>query len=165
MSHFEDLSDYTYHNSAAYRAGTKNIGWLARGHAFERARPTEDVLQKVWDYCTVSVAQMRGVHDCDFCPPGEWYVAERNGQKLLLGTSEIRVFAHDGTIYAAPTLLYHYMLVHHYKPPDEFLRALSAGPRPPNPEYIQRLERLGLEWNMTATIAKGTKRFRFNLNR
>ena len=62
----------------------------------------------------------------------------------------IRVFGKDGLIYAAPTLLYHYVSVHHYRPPDEFVRALNEGPRPPSQEYFERLQELGLRWNKTS---------------
>jgi hypothetical protein len=58
----------------------------------------------------------------------------------MLGAAEIRVFAKDGVAYAAPTLVYHYVSVHHYKPPDEFVRALREGPLPSSPEYFERLK-------------------------
>ena len=82
------------------------------------------------------------------------YLPERNGEKLLLGTSEIRVLSEDGTIYAAPTLIYHYICDHHYKAPDVFVRALKQGPRPGSDQYFRRLEELGLEWNRTSAPEK-----------
>jgi hypothetical protein len=54
-------------------------------------------------------------------------------------------------VYAAPNLIYHYIEVHHYKPPDEFLNALREGPRPPDRKYFKRLEELGLEWREAAS--------------
>jgi hypothetical protein len=162
MSYFEDLSDYSYHGAPACRPVAKNVGWLRPGHAFDKATPTETTLDEIWECCSVSVAQTRGMHCCEFCSPEAWDIPARHGKRLLLGTSEIRVFAKNGTIYAAPTLLYHYALVHHYRPPDEFLRALHAGPRPPDPEYFERLERMGLEWNFTSVPAEGVHRQRLN---
>jgi hypothetical protein len=58
------------------------------------------------------------------------YRSERNGEKLLLGSSEIRVFSRNGDIYAAPTLIYHYVNPHHYAPPGAFIQALNEGPVP-----------------------------------
>jgi transposase len=78
----------------------------------------------------------------------------------LLGTSEIRVLSRDGTIYAAPTLIYHYMKIHHYKPPEEFIRALYEGLTPSSQEYSDQLRELGLEWNRTSAPAKKPVRFR-----
>jgi hypothetical protein len=61
-----------------------------------------------------------------------------------MGSAEIRVFARDGTAYAAPTLIYHYMKFHDHRPPDEFIRALTEGPAPWSVEYLDRLKGLGL---------------------
>jgi hypothetical protein len=81
--------------------------------------------------------------------------AQMPGDSLRLypGSAEIRVFGKRGKIYAAPTLLFHYVTVHHYKPPDEFLMALKEGPCPPEPEYFARLEALGLKWSKTSSSA------------
>jgi hypothetical protein len=160
MSYFEDLSDYTYHDSYFYRPETKNVGWLDAAHEFPKSVPTEEALDLVWAYCKISVAQMRGIHDCELCPPATSHYVKRNEEPLLLGSAEMRVFGRDGTIYAAPTLIYHYISVHHYKPPDEFLSALREGPKPPNSEYFDRLTELGLEWNPTSAPATKPTRFK-----
>jgi hypothetical protein len=151
MSYYDELSDYTYHYSAFYRPGTKNVGWLDPNHEFKTAEPTDAVLDKLWSFCKISIAQTRGVHECEFCADSGAYRAERNGEILLLGTSEIRVFSEEGTIYGAPTLIYHYMAHHKYAPPDAFLRALKEGPAPPDQVYFDRLKELGLAWNKTST--------------
>jgi hypothetical protein len=149
MTYFEDLSKYEYHRGVDYREGTKNIGWLAAGHAFRIEEPTDAVLEGLWQFCKVSIAQTRGWHQCEFCSEDS-FSAERNGEKLALGTSEIRVFSKNDTIYAAPTLIYHYVERHHYKPPDEFLRAMLDGPAPNTKEYFDILHNLGLEWRWTS---------------
>jgi len=69
---------------------------------------------------------MRGFHPCPWC---EAWVQEDflgDGQARHLGNGEIHVSA--GGIYwtyAAPTLIYHYILRHEYRPPDEFLQAVE----------------------------------------
>jgi len=149
MTYFDDLSDYGYH-SHFDRAETKNVGWLACGHKFEKEVPSLALLDSLWEFCTISVAQMRGIHECDLCAPPEWIIAERNGHRLSLGSAEIRVFSSPrGVIYAAPNLIYHYVCAHHYKPPDEFVQALMAGPSPPSPAYFEKLRTLNLEWTNT----------------
>ena len=60
------------------------------------------------------------------------------------------MFSRDGRIYAAPTLIYHYVAVRHYKPPDEFLQALREGPRPCSQQYFDALAKLNLEWTTTS---------------
>ena len=161
MTFFKDLSIYAYHGAEFGAPNTVNIGWLALGHEFPTKMPSEDLLDLVWSYCKFSVAQTRGVHECEFCPSGDWHRAERNGERLLLGTSEIRVLSPDGAVYAAPTLIYHYISIHHYSPPEEFVRALSDGPKPPTQEYFKRIESLGLEWRPTSVPDENAVRFRF----
>ena len=148
MTYYPDLSRYEYHRGMFDRPRTLNVGWLAREHAFDVAPPSDELLDAIWQYCKVSVAQMRGIHDCDFCPGEYVESAEYKGEKLLLSTSEFRVFDDNGDIYAAPTLIFHYVQRHHYRPPQAFVAALFRGPAPPDAAYFARLQ-LGLEWDAT----------------
>lgn len=128
-------------------AGTRNVGWLEPDHEFSAQPPTDDVLDRLWKHCKVAVNQTRGIHSCEFCTDKESNRAERHGEKATLGSAEIRVFSQTGIAYAAPNLIYHYVLTHHYCPPDEFLQAVTEGPCPPDQEYFGRLAKFGLEWN------------------
>lgn len=158
MTYYRDLSEYSYHDGMFYRPGTLNVGWLGREHEFSQAEPADEVLRALWEFCKISVAQMRGIHECEFCSESS-HLAQRNGETLLLGSSEIRVFSRGAEVYAAPTLIYHYIAVHHYSPPEAFVRALKEGPSPGGPEYFARLKALGLQWGKTA--ASAGKPFRF----
>jgi len=160
MSYFKDLTPYSYHSGMFYRPNTLSIGWLALGQSFTTKLPSEELLALTWSFCKISVAQMRGIHKCEFCSTDDWFIAERNGERLLLGTSETRVFSPNGIVYAAPTLIYHYISVHNYCPPEEFLVAMKEGPQPFSQEYIEQLELLKLEWGMTSVPEENAKRFR-----
>ena len=140
----------TFPQATLLMPSPKNVGWLNSGHAFETGEPTEELLDRLWSYCNVSVAQTRGIHQCEFCPDKDVHRAERKGDKLLLGTSEIRVFAGLGAIYTAPTLIYHYVKDHGYKPPESFIQALMADPAPPAAEYFDRLAQAALDWRKTS---------------
>lgn len=118
--------------------------------------PDEGVLDLLWQYCSVSVSLMRGGHECEFCGCFGPLFAERHGERRLLGVAEIRVFGAGGRIYAAPTLIYHYVAAHHYRAPHEFLQALRAGAKPPSREYFEALRALNLEWSTTAIRPVGT---------
>jgi|SRR5579864_169910 len=142
MTTYDDLSDYVYLGRFC-RPATRNVGWLGPDRDFERAEPSAEILDRVEGFCKSSVAQTRGFHACEFCQDDSWHAA-RNDEQLAVGSAEIRVFSPDGTIYAAPTLIYHYMKVHHYRPPDEFIRALLEGPAASSQEYLERLTQLGL---------------------
>ena len=133
MAYFSDLSPYKYGFFWDGVPGALNIGWLALGHAFETAQPIDSDLDLLWMHCKVAVNASRGLHACEFC--SNWstddFYATRNGEMLLLGFSEIRVIGPSGQSYAAPSLIYHYIREHHYKPPDSFLTALRTGLAPP----------------------------------
>lgn len=160
MAYFEDLSDYIYCSGPCHH-GAKNVGWLERSHSFEEMVPSEKVLNLLWDHCTISVAQTRGIHECDLCVPAKTVFAGRKGQRVLLGTSEIRVFSPTGQIYAAPTLVYHYAHIHQYKPPEEFLRALGESATPPGQEYLEQLKKSSLEWRKTSSPPINQSAFKF----
>src|SRR5438876_5886423 len=61
-----------------------------------------------------------------------------SGERIELGYAELRVSGEHGKIYAAPNILYHYVTVHHYKPPEEFVQALKHATCPPDPGYLRR---------------------------
>lgn len=159
MAIYPDLSDYSYRGSKFHRPGTKNIGWLGVGQGFKCAKTSDATLRKIWEYCKISIASTRGIHECEFCDEDAFF-AERDGERLLLGSSEIRVFSPSGTIFAAPSLIYHYMSEHHYKPPNEFLLALDEGPCPPSGAYFDRLKELRLEWDYTSNPSEKPLRLR-----
>jgi hypothetical protein len=77
--------------------------------------------------------------------------AIRKGEELLLGSAEIRVFGEAGLIYAAPDLIYHYVLVHHYSPPEVFVRAMKEGPKATDSDYFKQLNMLKLDWSVSST--------------
>jgi len=69
-------------------------------------------------------------HACEFCNLShEQWVKDRYGDKAhwaSIGDGEIRVLG-KSAIYAAPALIYHYVVEHQYKPPDEFIEAILVG--------------------------------------
>jgi len=44
---------------------------------------------------------------------------EHSGGALFLGHAEIRVPTHAETMFAAPSLIWHYVTAHRYRPPDD----------------------------------------------
>jgi hypothetical protein len=57
-----------------------------------------------------------GVHECDLCPLGE-------GPE---GNRELSIRGVPGVVYAAPLLVSHYVSVHGYLPPREFVDAVLS---------------------------------------
>jgi hypothetical protein len=102
------------------------VGWLDGEHPFPRYPPTETLLDALFDACTIQVRRMRGFHRCQFCRnvPNAPLEAERNGKRIYMGFAEIRIKRDEQRIFAAPTLIYHYVSVHNYEPPKAFADAV-----------------------------------------
>jgi hypothetical protein len=151
MAYFRDLSPYEYGLRWGGVRGAQNVGWLALGHSFETEQALESDLDLLWAHCKVAVHATRGLHPCAFC--SDWisdgFRVMRNGETLMLGYSEIRVIGPSGQSYAAPSLIFHYVNEHRYKPPNVFLSALRTGPTPPSEAFFEALRTRGLEWGST----------------
>jgi len=162
MTHFEDLTPYSYGAIDGPEASARNVGWLAAGAAFPKmSSPDPQFVDRLWRFCKVSVGQARGLHECELCCSHEANVVQRNGEELLLGSAEIRVISSEGQLYAAPNLIFHYVVSHNYSPPLEFVRAVLFGACPPDDGYYDLLSKLGLCWSDTLVPDRSRKSFRF----
>jgi len=122
MTYFPDLTPHTYVRSNSERT-VLNVGWLDEGHEFPKGATSPNFRSRLKELCQEPIYLHRGFHECQFCsatslvsPP----LAERRG------SGQIRV-ASGGRCYAAPTLIWHYVDVHAYSPPAEFIDAVLAG--------------------------------------
>lgn len=125
MTFYEDLSEYSY---LPDQPKMINIGWLARGVEFPVGDIEPAICVKLLVLADEPANLMRGFHGCDFCDldliaPVEAPVPRGH---VWLGNGELHITGQDGTIYAAPTLIVHYMDAHGYKPPEVFLDALGG---------------------------------------
>jgi hypothetical protein len=109
MAFFEDLTPYTYLDSENELPNTVNIGWLDSNHPSTTGATSEEFRAKLGRLC------QRGLHPCPFC----------KGRGRPASSSEMRVSG-SGKVYAAPSLVHHYVVAHCYRPPDEFVAAVLA---------------------------------------
>lgn len=142
MAYFADLTPYRYSDfeglikDARKRGQEKlaelfekemqclNVGWLALGEPFETWEAPAEFLDKFFLLLLDLKFLTCGIHSCEFCGGEEHHTAERFGYKSYLGTSEIRVKGLNGETFAVPTLAYHYVERHGYKPPQAFIDAV-----------------------------------------
>ncbi len=104
------------------------IGWLRRSQPYAQGRVPPGFVGELlsfchepWTVCARPVAER-----CPLC--GEYVPPIMDdGRPVVLGTAEIRVIG-EREIYAAPTLIVHYVTAHDYAPPAEFIAAVMAGP-------------------------------------
>jgi hypothetical protein len=102
------------------------VGWLDVEHPFPQTQPSDIFLDALFDACGMQVRRTRGFHVCTFCsrPAIGPIQVERKGKQIFLGTAEIRVVSDQQKTFAAPTLIFHYVDIHHYAPPQEFVDAI-----------------------------------------
>lgn len=157
IMHFEDLSLYTYGLSKPIE-GVRNIGWLCKDIAYPTGGTMPHLVEALKRWAIVAeVNQMRGFEQCKLCPvlrgnnPGEILAGYMqtstswNNEKLWLGASEIWIPDGQGGIFAAPSLIIHYVETHYYQPPMEFVEAALRPPPKgwdPNREWGQRTNKI-----------------------
>ncbi len=135
--YWADLTPYRHEEYAAI--GTKAIGWLSAKYEFSQGEVSPEFRDLLRFFCSHSIMQMRGFHVCEFCSDPRSEASQEDG--LWLGNAETRVFYQE-QVYAAPNLIYHYVLKHNYKPPDEFINAVLNGPKPGSKEYENLLKQI-----------------------
>lgn len=135
--YYPDLSFYPSEGKAVVGGYLRlSVGWLAAKQPYTQGDVSVAFTDHLWVLCRNSVLHMLGYHKCPFCSNSAFGVLEQNGsEELRLGSAEIRVLGKNKIIYAAPDLIYHYVVEHHYRPPNEFVQAVLEGPLPESPEY------------------------------
>jgi len=124
MSYFPDLTEYTYFSRQRQYPPVPgeteliNVGWLDIEHEFTTGEvPAEFVVKLKYLLDHHRTMHTRGWHECPYCEEAKaGYIKENSG------TAEIRVPS-GNILYCCPELIYHYVLEHGYKPPQEFIDA------------------------------------------
>ncbi|MFD8480393.1 hypothetical protein [Kitasatospora sp. NPDC059673] len=145
MTFFRDLSPYTYFEQETVAEGLDfatfaptyrrvNVGWLSRLRRYPRGAAPEGFAARLLDIVQWQrVNGTRGFHVCGLCPP--WrrgregpVRVEHRGREVALGSGEIRVPGRGGEVFAAPSLVAHYVGRHGYLPPASFVEAVMGCP-------------------------------------
>jgi hypothetical protein len=145
MTYYLDLSPYRYYEKVAGleyfsdpRLASINVGWLDGSMEYPTDITNAEFKRKLLEFCFSEnvVNQTRGFHVCNLadCPCPLHSPEQRDGQIAYFGGAEIRVVGRLAT-YAAPTLIYHYVVIHNYKPPEDFIDAILTSPAPNSDEY------------------------------
>jgi len=136
-----DLTPYTCNYSTEpLRERALNVGWLSCEHPFttgEVSHPFIRTLRRlISSPVFIPLWSEMGLHECEFCPPlgagepaGAWFLANPAPASNLRGTmghGELWVPGAGSLVYVAPVLVAHYVEVHSYLPPQEFVDAVLA---------------------------------------
>lgn len=143
MPYIDDLTpnvvDYEF-------VGVKSlaVGWLDPQKPFRQGEVSQEFKARLCNFCSPDylVWLTRGVHTCEICDvsPTGWIIKEgilqtdAGLEAYGFGNGEIRVFG-KYAVFAAPRLIYHYVVEHKYKPPQEFIEAVLTGPQPGSKDY------------------------------
>ena len=129
--YYKDLSLYIYKLSSPVES-VFNIGWLSKDQDFSKGRVSPEFLNKLKSVIVgnadfdANFNRIRGVHPCSLCGERNSEI-EYDGQTEMLGMSEVLVPMVSGNDYfAAPSMVYHYIVEHDYLPPKEYLKAVNA---------------------------------------
>lgn len=156
MAYFADGTAYSYHPVGASPM-TLNAGWLDAAHPHSTGPVPPEFTRRLVALAETPVNLMRGTHWCNLCPLQDWgpipelrndrplsehmrippahAVCRFDGEEwTVVGNGEIRVAEPDGTRWAAPRLIIHYVLSHDYLPPAGFVTAVLMGTTLPDPQ-------------------------------
>jgi hypothetical protein len=132
--HFVDLTPYTYGPEMGDPPAL-NVGWLDIATPFESGPVPAGFIQRLKQLVSQQHhSQMRGFQVCQFCNDLEAALKAGDGFDRNLynechadgrfSSAEIRTQGEDGRWYASPRMIAHYVEVHGYRPPEEFIEAV-----------------------------------------
>lgn len=155
MTYFPDLSPCTYFDhSQVWSDQLTAVGWLDAMHPFQRGPTDAQVVARLvalveepWE-SDLAVGFL-GSHACELCPTA----AEMRSTEVVVGDLRFTVGSTnlyvpgETSLYVAPSLILHYILVHEYQPPIAFCRSVVACPRASSRAYHNAICRTGpSEW-------------------
>ena len=126
--YYPDLSPCTYSH---VEPGHIAVGWLDRVHPFPQGMVPSGLVERLIALSWQPAIQHRGLHACEFCPPDQSYevfLSMPSGEQRYLASAIIYVPAGGSRVFAAPTLISHYIAAHGYQPPAEFIDAVLNPP-------------------------------------
>lgn len=124
LTAYPDLSAYIY---GQITEPMLNVGWLGGDSSYPVGEVATEVRDRLVCLAKSPVNMTRGLHYCEFCDAQSPIVVSKSDDPecvAYLGAGEIHVRG-ENAVFAAPTLIVHYIDAHRYLPPSVFLEALD----------------------------------------
>lgn len=107
------------------------VGWLSDQHPFPTGDTPPEFLARLKEFCRrwgdglgpLAWSVFMGPHECELC----WKCTASGNIGVPAG----------GVLFAAPEMVAHYVEVHKYAPPAEFVAAVLSAPLPGTSEYAE----------------------------
>lgn len=111
--YFKDL----YEEINSYNDTIKvKIGWLDEGQPYTKGDAPQEFIDKLKSI--QPHIRTKGWHDCPFCKEQNKYTRSSNQYLIKVPDRGYKV------MYDVPEMIFHYMEVHNYLPPQEFIDAV-----------------------------------------
>ena len=126
MAYIADLSNYCYF---ATGPRLRAIGWLESNQPYEIAPTGKQEIACLREHLKepFGIVDFMGTHACTLC-----------SSRAPNETGEL-IIPSDSVCYVAPKMIAHYVEVHRYRPPAEFLATLLRCPPQNSAEYMARI--------------------------
>lgn len=156
------IADFEPFPHLTYKSPIKqvlSIGWLDNNQSVHNPNEINcNFLDRLWSFCISSPLYMHQTYICKLCSGSlvrsQRYILNNRqsifqitkpsrqnmidtGKTILLGTNVFAVFSDDNIAYISPNLIYHYIMEHNYKPPEEFIQAVLISPLPETKKHNQ----------------------------
>jgi hypothetical protein len=141
MPYFPDLSPLTYFDKEDADKLVA-VGWLDDAHPYSQGEVSELFLNRLVELLAKPWAPMYflGYADCPFCTLDSYGV--KYSKTIVVGALNLFVPG-DGFLYAAPSMIAHYILAHNYAPPVQFCNAVLRCRPMSSPEYFAAIRQHG----------------------
>jgi hypothetical protein len=146
MTYFKDLESVHYHGdnhggpycADGWKCSLLAVGWLEKNEIYSTGSCSPQIPAKLSALrhqfgAAFPAYSFRGLHECSMCDDGRRLLHDSHINLLIPGKD---------AIYMAPGRLDHYIDMHSYAPPPEFVDAVLLCPDPRSPEYKASLLRL-----------------------
>ena len=119
------------------------VGWLDEAHPYAQGEVSEAFLDRLIELLVKPWAPMYflGYAECPFCALDSYGVRYKD-KKIVVGALNLFVPG-AGFLYAAPSIIAHYILSHNYAPPAQFQVAVLRCPPMGSEEYFEAIRQHG----------------------
>jgi len=134
MTWFPDMGTETMSAMGGAGEHIRAVGWLSAEHSFTQGEVPAEFSSRLREFAKKSCESTyalgwgiyMGLHDCELC-----------NQSMASGNFGV---PSGVLLFVAPEMIFHYVETHHYRPPDDFIKAVMSSPLPGTKEYRTEVE-------------------------